>query len=214
MSARNLTPTPLPKGEGPSRLVVATTSAHKLRELRELFLGLGLALEVVGRDAFPGAPEVVEDGATFADNARKKAVALAAFTGLPALADDSGLCVDALGGAPGVHSARWVEGSDRDRTQALLDRLRGVPDGRRGAHYVCALCLALPGGPEVEVEGRCFGTIGRAFLGTGGFGYDPIFVGADGRSFGELSPAEKNALSHRANAFAQMAPHLRALAAP
>ncbi|MBS2028664.1 MAG: RdgB/HAM1 family non-canonical purine NTP pyrophosphatase [Deltaproteobacteria bacterium] len=196
------------------KLVVATTSAHKLRELRELMSQLGLALEVVGRDAFPGAPDVVEDGKTFADNARLKAVALATFTGQPTLADDSGISVDALGGEPGVHSARWVEGSDEDRTRALVARLDGVPDGQRDAHYTCALCLALPGGPIVEVEGRCDGTIGRAFVGQGGFGYDPVFIGDDGRSFAQLTAAEKNARSHRSRALAQMAPHLRELARP
>lgn len=195
------------------KLVVATTSAHKLGELSQLCRDAGLELELLGRGAFPGAPEVEEDGATFADNARKKALALAAFTGLPALADDSGICVDALQGAPGVHSARWLAGTDADRTEALLAHLQGVPDGQRGAHYGCALCLALPGGPVIEVEGRAVGRIGHAFKGTHGFGYDPIFVGADGRTFAELSPAEKNARSHRAAAFAQLVPHLRTLAA-
>ena len=194
------------------KLVVATTSAHKLRELRELMSQLGLLLDVVGRDAFPGAPDVVEDGLTFADNARLKAVALARFTGLPSLADDSGISVDALGGAPGVHSARWIEGSDEDRTRALVKKIEGVPDEKRGAHYTCALCLAMPGGPCIEVEGRCDGKIGRAFVGQGGFGYDPVFTGDDGRTFAELTAAEKNARSHRSRALAQMAPHLRELA--
>lgn len=194
------------------KLVVATTSKHKLAELLRLAQAHGLTLELVGRDAFPGAPEVVEDGQTFADNARKKAVALAAFAQLPALADDSGICVDALGGKPGVSSARWVEGSDADRTHALLKAVEGVPADKRGAHYACALCLALPGGPVVEVEGRCFGTLNTRWVGQGGFGYDPIFLGQDGRSFGELSPAEKDAVSHRARAFAQMVPHLKELA--
>lgn len=194
------------------KLVVATTSRHKLGELLQLARAEGLALELLGRDAFPGAPEVVEDGATFADNARKKALALAAFTRLPALADDSGICVDALQGAPGVNSARWLAGSDAERTDALLAHLQGVPDERRGAHYGCALCLALPGGPVIEVEGRADGRIGQARRGAGGFGYDPIFVGEDGRCFGELSADEKNARSHRAKAFALLLPHLRALA--
>ena len=194
------------------KLVVATTSKHKLSELLQLGADAGLVLELLPRDAFGGAPDVVEDGASFADNARKKALALAAFTGLPALADDSGICVDALGGAPGVNSARWLEGSDADRTQALLAHLVGVPEERRQAHYGCALCLALPDGPVIEVEGRAHGRIGHALLGEGGFGYDPIFIGSDGRTFAQLSAAEKNAHSHRARAFAQMVPHLRALA--
>jgi len=194
------------------KLVLATTSAHKLREMGELARAHGLALELVGRGDFPGAPEVVEDGETFADNARKKAVALAAFTKLPALADDSGICVDALGGAPGVHSARWAAGTDEDRTQALLEKLRGVAPEKRAAHYACALCLAIPGGPTVEVEGRCEGRITDAPRGQGGFGYDPVFELEDGRTFAQVSAAEKNARSHRANAFALMAPHLRELA--
>ena len=193
------------------KLVLATTSAHKLRELRELLGSHGVPLEVLGRGDLPGAPEVEETGATFAENARLKAVALADFTKLPALADDSGISVDALGGAPGVHSARWVQGSDADRTNALLEKLREVPDGRRGAHYACALCLAIPGGPVVEVEGRCEGRIGREWRGQGGFGYDPIFVLDDGRTMAELSASEKNAISHRGRALAQMAVHLREL---
>jgi len=192
------------------KLVLATTSAHKLGELRAMIQGL--PLELLGRDALPGAPEVEEDGDTFADNARKKALALAAFAGLPALADDSGLCVAALGGEPGVRSARWAPGSDADRVTALLARLADVPAEARAAHYACALCLALPDGPVIEVEGRCHGHIGPAPVGEGGFGYDPVFFDDDGRSFAQLSAAEKNARSHRALALAQLLPHLHALA--
>jgi XTP/dITP diphosphohydrolase len=194
------------------KLCLATTSAHKLREMGELLREHHLSLELLDRGDFLGAPEVVEDGATFADNARKKALALAAFSKLPSLADDSGICLDALGGRPGVHSARWVEGSDADRTQALLEKVRGVPLDKRGAHYACALCLALPSGLTVEVEGRCDGVITDLPRGSGGFGYDPIFEIDDGRTFAQLSPEEKNARSHRAKAFAMLGPHLRELA--
>jgi len=190
------------------KLVVATRNAGKVRELQEL---VGGAPEVTSLREHPEAPEVEEDAETFEGNARKKALAAAAATGLPALADDSGLCVDALGGRPGVRSARYVEGTDRDRYLALLEEMRDVPDGRRGAAFACALCLAWPDGRTVVEEGRCEGRIGRAPRGEGGFGYDPVFVLPDGRTMAELGPGEKSAISHRGAAFARMKPHLAAL---
>jgi len=190
-------------------LLFATRNAGKVWELREL---VGGALEVESLQEHPEAPEVEEDAETFEGNARKKALAAAVATGLPALADDSGLCVDALDGRPGVRSARYVEGTDRDRYLALLEEMRDVPDGRRGAAFECALCLAWPDGRTVVEQGRCEGRIGRAPKGEGGFGYDPVFVLPDGRAMAELGPGEKSAISHRGAAFARMKPHLAALA--
>lgn len=185
------------------RLFFATTNAGKLRELARLVEGL--PLEVVGRDAFGELPEVEETGSTFADNARLKARAMAEATGLWCLADDSGLAVDALNGAPGVHSARYVEGSDRDRYEALLEALKDTPDDERQARFHCALCLAGPEGVLLEADGRCEGRILHAPEGEGGFGYDPVFgVGADGPSMATLSPAEKQAISHRGAAFREL----------
>ena len=184
----------------------ATRNAGKVRELREL---VGGAIEVSSLREHPEVEEVEEDAESFEGNARKKALAAAAATGLPALADDSGLCVEALGGRPGVRSARYVEGTDRDRYLALLEELRDVPDERRGAAFVCALCLAYPDGRTVVEQGRCEGRIGRAPKGEGGFGYDPVFLLADGRTMAELGPGEKSAISHRGAAFARMKPHLQ-----
>lgn len=190
-------------------VVFATRNAGKVRELQEL---AGGSVEVSSLREHPEAPEVEEDADTFEGNARKKALAAAVATGSPALADDSGLCVDALGGRPGVRSARYVEGTDRDRYLALLEEMRDVPEERRGAAFVCALCLAFPDGRTVVEQGRCEGRIGRVARGEGGFGYDPVFVLADGRTMAELGPGEKSAISHRGAAFARMRPHLQALA--
>ncbi|MCP3138452.1 XTP/dITP diphosphatase [Pyxidicoccus xibeiensis] len=193
------------------RLLFATSNKGKLRELREL---VGDAVEVVSLADLPPVPEPEEDAATFEGNAVKKAREYARATGLPALADDSGLCVDALDGRPGVHSARYAPGDDRARYEKLLAELAGVPDARRTAAFQCALALVLPGG-ETKVEvGRCEGRIGHAPRGTHGFGYDPVFVFPDkGRTMAELTPEEKAAVSHRGAAFRKMRPHLLSLLA-
>lgn len=203
-------------------LFVGTGNPGKLRELRRLVAGLPIRVLTPAELDRP-LPEVVEDGATFAENAAKKAVAFARFSGLVALADDSGLCVDALGGAPGVRSARWSEaeapglaGEARDlaNNARLLRELVGVPKDRRGAAYVAVLALAGPDGAVLaSVEGRCPGRIGRAPRGTGGFGYDPLFV-PEGRALtmAELPPDEKDALSHRGAAFRALGPALAGLA--
>jgi XTP/dITP diphosphohydrolase len=192
------------------RLLFATTNAGKLRELRGL---VGDAVEVLSLQDLPPVPEPVEDGATFEENAEKKARAYAEATGLPALADDSGLCVDALGGRPGVHSARYAEGDDRARYERLLSELADVPEAERIASFRCALCLALPGGPSHVEVGRCEGLIGVGPRGTHGFGYDPVFVlpQREGRTLAELTSEEKAALSHRGEAFRKMRPHLQSL---
>jgi XTP/dITP diphosphohydrolase len=191
------------------RLLFATTNQGKLRELRGL---LGDALEVVSLRDLPPVPEPVEDGPTFEAIVEKKAREYAEATGLPALADDSGLCVDALGGRPGIYSARYAEGSDQARYQKLLGELSGVPDEKRTAAFVCALCLALPGGRTVIEVGRCEGRIGHEPRGEHGFGYDPVFVLPQGKTMAELTPEEKAGISHRGVAFRKMRPHLLALA--
>jgi len=206
------------------RLLFATQNPGKLRELRRLVEGL--AIQVVSpADLAAPLPEVVEDGATFAENARKKAVAQARATGLHALADDSGLCVDALHGRPGVFSARWSEASepglsglarDQANNRLLLRSLDGLPPGRRGAGYVAALALADPDGRILaEVEGSCRGAIGQAPRGQGGFGYDPLFLPEPfpGRTMAELAPAEKDGASHRGQAFRRLRPFLARLGA-
>lgn len=182
-------------------LVVATRNPGKLAELQALLRGRGIG--VLGLDAFPSIPEAAEAGDSFAANALAKARAYAAATGRPVLAEDSGLEVDALGGAPGIHSARWVPGSDADRTLALLQRLAGVPTEARTARYVSVLALAAPDGREHLFRGTLAGRIAMAPRGSGGFGYDPVFLLPDGRTVAELTREEKNAISHRGQALRQ-----------
>jgi XTP/dITP diphosphohydrolase len=196
------------------RLLVATRSEHKLRELRELLElrnGELITLDDAGVDGEP-----VEDGATFEDNAAIKARFGLAATGLPTLADDSGIEVDALGGGPGVRTRRYAgeDATDEENNEKLLTELAGLPPERRGARYVCVLALALPGGGDrlLYARGECNGRIATNPRGSGGFGYDPIFepegepVG--GRTFGEWSAEAKNRISHRALAARAMAPLL------
>ena len=203
------------------RLVVATHSAHKLRELRELLhLERG---ELVSLDELGVTDDPVEDGLTFAANAAIKARAAARRTGLPALADDSGLEVDALGGGPGVRTRRYAgeTATDADNNAKLLRELAGLPPERRGGRYVCVLALALPGSagprgglPLRYARGTCRGRLATAARGTGGFGYDPIFEPESeppgGRTLGLWTPAEKHAISHRARAARRMIPRLAA----
>jgi XTP/dITP diphosphohydrolase len=203
-------------------LFFGTGNPGKLRELLRLVEGLPIRL-VTPADLGRPLPEVLEDGATFAENAAKKAAAFARRSGLTALADDSGLCVAALAGAPGVFSARWSEaeapglsGAARDlaNNDKLLRALAGEPKDRRGAAYLAVLALAAPDGAILaSVEGRCAGRIGRAPRGAGGFGYDPLFV-PEGRALtmAELPPEEKDALSHRGMAFRSLRPTLARLA--
>jgi XTP/dITP diphosphohydrolase len=187
-----------------SRLLVATTNAGKLAELTPLLAELGY--EVCGLDAFPDLPAPDEVGETFAANAELKALAYSAATGLPSLADDSGLAVAALGGQPGVHSARFAgpTASDEENNALVLQRLTGLPDRR--ARFVCALCLAHGEQVLLSVEGRCEGVLLEAPRGDGGFGYDPLFVpdaaAAQGLSFAEMTSTQKSAISHRGIALA------------
>ena len=198
------------------RVVLATRNDHKVGELRAILADIcdELGLEIVGASEFPGAPDVVEDEVTFDGNARLKAQALAAYTGLPSLADDSGLAVEVLGGAPGIFSARWAgrHGDDRANLELLLAQLSDVRDEHRSAAFVCAAVLALPDGTVRATEGRMPGSLAREPRGANGFGYDPILVvEGDTRHAAELSPADKNAISHRGKAFRAMVPHLREL---
>jgi len=197
-----------------TRVVLATRNAHKVIELREILADLveEIGLEVVGVTEFPDVDDVVEDGVTFAENATLKAVAVARATGLPAIADDSGLVVDVLGGAPGIFSARWsgAHGSDRDNVDLLLSQLGDVRDEHRAAGFVCAAALAMPDGRVVVREGKVRGTLTRAPRGTNGFGYDPILlVDGDTRTLAEFGNEQKNAISHRGKALRALAADLR-----
>jgi XTP/dITP diphosphohydrolase len=228
-------------------LFFGTTNPGKLRELRRLVGGLPIRV-VSPEDLGRPLPEVEEDGRTFAENAAKKAAAFARLAGMHALADDSGLCVDALGGAPGVRSARWSDeepgpepaspvcelpgvaagelgpvagraARDERNNDKLLASLASVPEERRGAEYQAVLALARPDGTIVaSVSGACRGRIGRERRGTGGFGYDPLFVPdserrrTPPRTMSELSPDEKDAISHRGEAFRRLRPVLEKLA--
>jgi XTP/dITP diphosphohydrolase len=185
-------------------LVLATRNAAKLRELARI---LGEQVPLAGLDAFPGAPDVPETGATFEANALLKARAIAQYTHLPAVADDSGLCVDALNGMPGVLSARWAggHGDDKANLDLVLAQLADVPDPRRGARFVCAAAL-VDGAREVVVTGTVAGRLIRERRGSGGFGYDPIFL-PDGfeETTAEMTPEAKDAISHRGRAFRALA---------
>ncbi|MGB6164828.1 MAG: non-canonical purine NTP pyrophosphatase [Pseudonocardiaceae bacterium] len=221
----------------PARLLLATRNPHKLVELRRILAASDISgVQVIGLDDVPPFPEVPETAATFADNALAKARAAVAATGLATVADDSGLEVDALGGMPGVLSARWAgrHGDDAANLQLVLDQLADVPDDRRGAAFVCVAALVVPSAAQVSgmqisgaqvsvtqlsgtqtvVHGRWRGALTRVARGSNGFGYDPIFV-PDGerRTSAELDPAEKDAVSHRGQALCALLPVLREMVA-
>ncbi|MFJ9809818.1 RdgB/HAM1 family non-canonical purine NTP pyrophosphatase [Streptomyces sp. NPDC101158] len=197
-----------------TRLILATRNAGKITELHAILADAGLDLELVGADAYPEIPDVRETGVTFAENALLKAHALARATGLPAVADDSGLCVDVLNGAPGIFSARWAgtHGDDKANLNLLLAQLSDIDAAHRGAHFACAAALALPDGTERVVEGHMPGTLRHEPVGTNGFGYDPILQ-PEGYEVtcAQLSPAEKNVISHRGKAFRALVPVVREL---
>jgi XTP/dITP diphosphohydrolase len=194
---------------GPARLILATRNPGKLAELRRILAAAGVSAAVTDLDDVPGMPEVAETGRSFTDNALLKARAVAAFTGLPAVADDSGLCVDALNGMPGVLSARWSgsHGDDEANLQLLLAQLADVPAGERGAQFVCVAALVLPSGGEHLAEGTVLGQLTRSPRGSNGFGYDPIFV-PDGFELttAQMSAEEKDKISHRGKALRALAP--------
>jgi XTP/dITP diphosphohydrolase len=196
------------------RVVVATRNPGKVAELRRILEPYDVDLVDLG--AFPDAPDVAETGDSFAANALLKARAVAEATGLVAVADDSGLAVDALNGMPGIFSARWSgrHGDDEANLQLVLAQLSDIPDDRRGAAFICAAAAAVPGGGELVVEGRMSGSLIRAPRGSNGFGYDPVFVPVDDdRTTAEMSAADKDAISHRGRAFRALAPRLAELLA-
>ncbi len=195
-------------------LVLATANPHKLIELTRILDAGHVDVRLLSLAEFPGAPEVAETGATFAENALLKAHAIAQFTGLPAVADDSGICVDALNGMPGVLSARWSgrHGDDEANLRLLLGQLADIPDERRGARFVCVAALALPGGREHVSEGVVTGSLIREPRGHNGFGYDPIFVpGSADITTAEMDAADKDRISHRGKALRGLAPVIAAL---
>ncbi|MBY4131585.1 RdgB/HAM1 family non-canonical purine NTP pyrophosphatase [Rhodococcus fascians] len=198
-----------------SKLLVASRNAKKLRELRRVLDAAGLVgIELIGLDEVPPFPEAPETGATFEENALAKARDGAAATGLACVADDSGIEIDALNAMPGVLSARWsgTHGQDEANTALVLAQLTDTPDERRGAAFVSACALVVPGGNETVVRGEWRGTVAREPKGENGFGYDPIFVPeGDGRSAAQLSPDEKDAASHRGRALSKLVPALEEL---
>jgi XTP/dITP diphosphohydrolase len=192
------------------KIVLATRNAGKIAELRRILAGF----DIVGLEEFPSIGEVAETGLTFEENALLKAHAVAQGSGLPAVADDSGLCVDVLGGMPGVFSARWSgrHGDDQANLDLVLAQLSDVPADRLTAQFACAAALALPSGESRVVEGLLPGHLVTSPRGSNGFGYDPIFVpDGDERTTAELSPEEKDAISHRGRAFRALAPLVREL---
>jgi XTP/dITP diphosphohydrolase len=204
-----------------NRVVLATRNQGKIDELRRILADATLDLELVGADAFAALPDLAETGTTFAANALLKARAVAAYTGLPAIADDSGLCVDALNGMPGILSARWSgrHGDDEANLDLVLAQLTEVTDERRGAHFFCSAAVVVPGAHgtgavERVVEGQIDGRLLRERRGAGGFGYDPIFQPyGESRTTAEMPAAEKDAISHRGQAFRALVPVLRQLLA-
>jgi XTP/dITP diphosphohydrolase len=186
--------------------ILATNNMKKLAEMQRILSPLGINV-VTAKMLGITLDDVEENGTTFEENAKIKAYAACEQTGMPSIADDSGLCVDYLGGAPGIYSARFSgdHGNDEKNNDLLLEKLDGVPEAERTAYYVCAICCAFPDGREIAVRGECHGIIGFERDGTAGFGYDPLFI-INGKTFANYTAEEKDKISHRGNA-------LRALAA-
>ena len=192
------------------KFVFASHNKGKIQEVQEILAPFGIEIEPIPADF----PEIEENGTSFEENAKIKARAVCQATGLPAVADDSGLTVDALDGFPGIHSARWAgpEANDHERNQLLLEKLLSVPEEQRGAQFVCVAACVFPDGRELAVRGQCRGTILGEEHGSGGFGYDPIFcVPEYGCTFGELASDVKNSISHRARAFTALGSALKTL---
>ena len=190
------------------KLVVASKNSGKIKEFRRILQldsqGIELVIDIE-------IPEVAETGSTFEENALLKAISIAKFTGIPAIADDSGLAIDALDGAPGILSARWSGGGDKENIKKVLDEIKDVPDSKRSAKFVAVIALAKPSGENLIIRGELEGSIRRAPVGDNGFGYDPIFepITGDGRTLAELDPSEKDAISHRSLALAQITPLIK-----
>ena len=197
----------------PDKILIATTNQGKVQEIRNLVKGLPALF--LSLSEVPDIPEVLEDGATFEENALKKAREMAYSTGIVTLADDSGLCVDALDGRPGVHSARYAgeDASDEEKYLRVLEEMQDVPDSERSARFVCAVALVAPDGEEKLFRGVCEGRITREPRGSSGFGYDPIFYFEEaGCTFAQMDQESKNRVSHRGRALREFAEFLRKLA--
>ena len=191
------------------RVLLASGNRKKAAEIAAILADVtGASFEVLTLADFPGLESPEETGTSFLENARIKALAGASGTRLPTIGEDSGLAVDALGGGPGIFSARYAEGGDGARCEKLLRELASVPPGRRAARYVCAAVLALPDGREESAQGTCEGAIAMAPRGAGGFGYDPVFLLPDGRTMAELNPEQKAAIGHRGRALRLLAPKM------
>jgi XTP/dITP diphosphohydrolase len=190
------------------KLVVASKNSGKIKEFQRIlqldWQGIELVIDIE-------IPEVAETGNSFEENALLKATSIAKFTGIPAIADDSGLAVDALNGAPGILSARWSGGGDMENIKKVLDEIKEVPESKRSAKFVAVIALAKPTGENLIVRGELQGKIRRSPAGKNGFGYDPIFepIYGDGRTLAELDPSEKDAISHRSLALAQITPLIK-----
>ena len=182
------------------KFIIATNNAKKLKELERILKPLGIDA-VTAKQADVTLDDVDETGKTFAENAYIKAKAAFDKTGFASVADDSGLCVDALDGRPGIYSARYGgdNATDEDKNNKILDEMKNVPSDKRTAHFACAICCILPNGDKIEVEGKCEGSIAFEPSGDGGFGYDPIFT-HNGKSYAQLTAEEKDAISHRGQA--------------
>ncbi len=182
------------------KILIATHNKHKLTEMERILAPMGYEV-VTDTDIGISLTDVEETGTTFIENARIKAESGCKESGLICIADDSGLCVDALDGAPGVYSARYSgeHGNDEANIIKLLEELKDVPDEKRTAHFMCSICVSFPDGSEITADGKCEGKIGYEKRGENGFGYDPVFMVGD-KSFAELTSAEKDAISHRGNA--------------
>ena len=189
------------------KLVIASRNDHKIEEMRRILDQAGFDWELVGTAEFPGLPDIEETGSTFAANALLKARGVSEFTGLPAVGDDSGLCVDALNGMPGIRSARWsgTHGDDHANLELVLAQISDIPSDRRSASFVCAAAYVHPDGTEFVVEGEMSGSLTTAPLGEHGFGYDPIFIPQGHQvTSAQMSSEEKDAISHRGKALAAL----------
>ena len=191
------------------KFIIATNNAKKLKELERILKPLGINA-VTAKEAGIILDDVEETGETFAENAYLKAKSAFEKSGLPAIADDSGLCVDALGGKPGVFSARYggENATDEDKNNIILSEMKDVPLEQRNAHFSCAICCILSDSLKIEVEGICNGTIGYEPIGDGGFGYDPIFMCGE-KSYAQLTAEEKDAVSHRGQALVKLQTELK-----
>jgi XTP/dITP diphosphohydrolase len=196
----------------PQKLVLATRNSGKIIEFRRILEEIAPGeVELISVDKFPDLVDVEETGSTFEENSLLKARYTSEATGLPAIADDSGLCIDALGGAPGIFSARWAgkHGDDQANLEKVLEQLKDVPKEKRGAHFLCVASLVLPDGREHVAEGRFDGSILRSAVGTNGFGYDPIFQPKGlAISSAQMSAEEKDLVSHRGKSLRSIAPHV------